>query len=165
MGLWGARGVFIAGALAAASLAGAAPAVACDVPAPLTYSTGGAPLKSGPTNDPLFPRQWALQQINVPAAWARGFKGRGTIIAVIDTGIDQTHPDLLPNLLPGADMLAAVRHAPDCPPGPEDDDGHGTHTAGIAAAAAGNGIGVAGVAPEAKILPLKAGDQNGSTVD
>jgi serine protease len=99
----------------------------------------------------------------VPAAWARGFRGQGTVIAVLDSGIDQTHPDLLPNLLPGADLLAIGGE--DCPPGPEDDDGHGTHTAGIAAAAANNGIGVAGVAPEANILPLKAGDQNDAPVE
>ena len=150
---------------AAAALWAAAPAAACDPQPALHYSSGGPPLVGGPTNDPLFKSQWALEQIKVPAAWARGFRGRGTIIAVIDSGIDQTHPDLLPNLLPGADLVAATSGRLDCPPGPEDDDGHGTHTAGIAAAAGNNGIGISGVAPEAKILPLKAADQNGSTVD
>jgi subtilisin family serine protease len=145
----------------AALLLWASPAAAQCPPLPSdTYSTGGVPFRNGPVNDPLFPHQWGLQQINVPTAWSRGFRGRGTVIAILDSGIDQTHPDLLPNMLPGADMLARWRGGADCPPGPEDDDGHGTHTAGIAAAAANNGIGVAGVAPEAKILPLKAGDQS-----
>jgi serine protease len=111
-------------------------------------------------NDPLFVHQWALEQIEVPAAWARGFTGRGTTIAILDSGIDQSHPDLLPNMLPGFDMLAKVLKRADCPPGPEDDNGHGTHTAGTAAAAANNGIGVAGVAYDAKILPIKAGDES-----
>jgi subtilisin family serine protease len=142
-------------------LLGAAPAQAACDPAPAnTYTPGGAPHKGGPVDDPLFGQQWGLLQIKVPAAWERGFRGRGTVIAILDSGIDQTHPDLLPNMLPGADMLARWRGGADCPPGPEDDDGHGTHTAGIAAAAANNGIGIAGVAPEAKILPLKAGDKS-----
>ena len=155
-----------AGLAVAALLALAAPAAAaCDpVPRP-AYGTGGSALASGPVNDPLFGRQWGLQQIKAPAAWARGFRGRGTVIAVLDSGIDQTHPDLLPNLLPGADMLAKVQGLPDCPPGPEDDDGHGTHTAGIAAAAADNGIGVAGVAPDAQILPIKAGDETDAPLE
>ncbi len=149
-------------ALVALLLSAAPAGAACDPAPALTYSTGGKPA-AGPVNDPLFPRQWALGQIRGPGAWARGFRGRGTVIAILDSGIDQGHPDLLPNRLEGVDMYARVKKIPDCPPGPEDDDGHGTHTAGIAAAAANNGIGVAGVAPEAKILPIKVGDA--STVD
>ncbi|MEE9473166.1 MAG: S8 family serine peptidase, partial [Acidimicrobiia bacterium] len=84
-------------------------------------------------------------------------RGGGTRIAVIDSGVDLDHPDLLPNLdvangynciTPGAD--------------PDDDNGHGTHVAGIAAAAYGpNGFGVAGVAAEATIVPIKAFDAQG----
>jgi subtilisin family serine protease len=138
----------------AALLLGAAPArAACDPGPPATYSTGGKPLTGGPVNDPLFPQQWGLRQIKVEAAWARGFTGRGTVIAILDSGVDLAHPDLLPNLLPGKSFVGS------CPP--YDDNGHGTHTAGIAAAAANNGIGVAGVAPEAKIIPLKANSPAG----
>ena len=138
----------------AAFLLVAAPAAAqCPASAPDTYSTGGKPDPAGPVDDPLFAHQWGLQQIKAEAAWKRGFTGRGTTIAILDSGVDLNHPDLLPNLLPGKSFVGP------CPP--RDDAGHGTHTAGIAAAAANNGIGVAGVAPEAKILPLKANSPAG----
>jgi serine protease len=147
------------GLAVAALLVGAAPArAACDPVPPSTYEAGGPPLAGAPVNDPLFARQWGLEQMRVPEAWHRGFTGRGTVIAILDSGIDQSHPDLLPNMLPGADLHAVATGQEDCPPGPEDDLGHGTHTAGIAAARGNNGIGVAGVAPDAKILPLKVGD-------
>lgn len=144
----------------AALLLGAAPArAACDPLPPPNYDSGGAPLADGPVNDPLFPRQWGLEQIRAAEAWKRGFTGRGAVVAVLDSGIDLTHPDLLPAMLPGVDLHAAATGQPDCPPGPEDDLGHGTHVAGIAAARGGNGIGIAGTAPHASILPLKVSDE------
>ena len=152
---------------AAALLLAAAPASAqeCDPVPAQSYETGGAPAAGAPVNDPLYPRQWALEQIHAAQAWKRGFRGRGSVIAILDTGIDQTHPDLLPGMLPGADLVAAARGAPDCPAGPEDELGHGTHVAGIAGARGGNGTGVAGVAPEASILPLKVGDEQGPSYE
>ena len=144
----------------AALLLSAAPARAQDcVVVPVVYESGGAPLAGGPTNDPLYPRQWGLEQIRAPEAWKRGFTGRGAMIAIIDSGIDQTHPDLLPGMLPGVDLAAQASGKPDCPPGPEDELGHGTHVAGIAGARGGNGIGVAGVAPQASVLGLKVSDE------
>lgn len=135
--------------VAAALLLGSAPARAqCAPPVAETYSTGGKPLTGAAVNDPLYAHQWGLQQIKVEAAWKRGFTGRGTIIAILDSGVDLGHPDLAPNLLPGKSFVGPCE--------PRDDNGHGTHTAGIAAAVANNGIGVAGVAPEAKVIPLKA---------
>ena len=133
----------------------------CLAPAPSSYATGGAPATGKAVNDPLFARQWALEQIAAPAAWARGFRGRGTLIAVIDSGVDLAHPDLRPALVEGADVHAQVTGEADCPPGPQDEYGHGTHVAGIAGARGNNGIGVAGVAPEASILPVKVGNENG----
>jgi serine protease len=139
--------------LGIATSAGAAPACPSTNYA---YNTGGAP-RSGPVNDPLFPRQWALTQIKAPAAWARGARGAGVTIAVVDTGVDLKHPDLRSKLVPGKDFVSNG-----CPAGPQDENGHGTHVAGIAAAVTNNGIGVAGVAPAAKIMPVRVLDAGGS---
>jgi serine protease len=122
------------------------------------YDSGGAP-GSGPVNDPLFPRQWALDQLNAPEAWARGARGAGTTVAVVDTGVDLAHPDLSSKLVAGHDFVAGRT---DCPAGPQDENGHGTHVAGIAGAMTDNGIGVAGVAPDASIMPVRVLDEEGS---
>jgi serine protease len=129
----------------------------CDRPA-LNYDSGGAP-GTGVVNDPLFARQWGLDQINAPEAWARGARGAGAVIAVIDTGVDLQHPDLQGRLVGGIDLVAGET---DCPRGPQDENGHGTHVAGIAAAATDNGVGVAGVAPRARIMPVRVLDAGGS---
>jgi subtilisin family serine protease len=122
------------------------------------YDSGGPP-GNGPVNDPLFARQWALDQLNAPEAWASGARGAGTTIAVVDTGVDLAHPDLSSKLVAGHDFVA---DSADCPPGPQDENGHGTHVAGIAAAVTDNGIGVAGVAPDAQIMPVRVLDAEGS---
>jgi subtilisin family serine protease len=122
------------------------------------YDSGGTP-GSGPANDPLFARQWALDQVNAPEAWARGARGAGTTVAIVDTGVDLQHPDLSSKLVPGHDFVADNN---DCPAGPQDENGHGTHVAGIAAAVTNNGIGVAGVAPDAQIMPVRVLDADGS---
>jgi subtilisin family serine protease len=132
-------------------------AAACSFPSS-TYDTGGQP-GTGVVNDPLFPKQWGLDQIHAPAAWARGDKGAGVTIAVVDTGVDLGHPDLSSKLVAGADFQAGKD---DCPPGPQDENGHGTHVSGIAAAVTDNGIGVAGTAPDAKIMPVRVLDADGS---
>ncbi|MGR6319532.1 S8 family serine peptidase [Micromonospora soli] len=111
-------------------------------------------------NDPLSAKQWGLRQIHADQAWTTS-TGAGVVIAVVDTGVDLSHPDLSGKLVPGATFV-------DCGPtscgngdwrGPDGTadagDEHGTHVAGIAAAATGNGVGVAGVAPDAKIMPIK----------
>jgi subtilisin family serine protease len=122
------------------------------------YDSGGAP-GSGPVTDPLFARQWALDQLNAPEAWARGARGAGATIAVVDTGVDLAHPDLSSKVVAGNDFVADKT---DCPAGPQDENGHGTHVAGIAAAVTNNGIGVAGVAPDAQIMPVRVLDAEGS---
>jgi thermitase len=123
-----------------------------------SYDTGGA-AGTGPVNDPLFAKQWALEQINAPEAWARGARGAGTTIAVVDTGVDLGHPDLSSRLVAGTDIVGSNG---DCPAGPQDENGHGTHVAGIAGAVTNNGIGVAGVAPDAQIMPVRVLDSEGS---
>lgn len=143
--------------IAAPQAAGAA----CTVP-PSSYSKGGAP-RAGFPNDPLFGRQWGLQQIHAPGAWARGVRGRGVTIAIVDSGVDFGHPDLKAKLLAGKDFVTTANglSGPGCP-GPQDENGHGTHVAGIAAAVTNNRIGVAGTAPGARILPVRVLDKTGS---
>ncbi|GAB3177948.1 subtilase family protein [Micromonospora palomenae] len=111
-------------------------------------------------NDPLYDKQWGLRQIHAEQAWATS-TGAGVVIAVVDTGVDLSHPDLAPKLVPGATFIDCGSAS--CGNGdwrgpngrPDAGDEHGTHVAGIAAAATGNGVGVAGAAPDAKIMPIK----------
>jgi subtilisin family serine protease len=94
--------------------------------------------------------------IHAEAAWRNCpvITGSGVTIAIIDTGVDLTHPDLSANLVAGYDYVDGDNT-------PQDGNGHGTNVAGIAAAAL-NGIGVSGVAPWAKILPVRVLDDEGS---
>jgi subtilisin family serine protease len=149
----------IAAAAVAAALAapGAAQAAVPCAPVATSYETGGAPTASSP-NDPMLGRQWGLSQIKAAGAWSRGALGAGATIAIVDTGVDLNHPDLKDKLLPGVDMVTDET----CTPGAQDLNGHGTHVAGIAAASTNNGIGVAGTAPSANILPVRVLDSTGS---
>jgi subtilisin family serine protease len=108
-------------------------------------------------NDPLVSRQWALERLGVHEAWRITTGAPDVIVAMLDTGVDRTHPDRPVNLLAGPNL---IRNEP-----PNDDNGHGTHLAGIIAAATNNGIGVAGVAPTAAIGAIKALDARGETDD
>ncbi|MBC7544353.1 MAG: S8 family serine peptidase [Candidatus Sericytochromatia bacterium] len=100
------------------------------------------------TGDPRAPEQWALSKIQAPAAWTLTQGSPETVIAIVDTGIDLDHPDLRAKLVGGTNIPAPQQT-------PKDDFGHGTHVAGIAAAVVGNGVGVAGVAPAARLMPVK----------
>ncbi|MCX8006599.1 MAG: S8 family serine peptidase [Coriobacteriia bacterium] len=113
-------------------------------------------------NDPLLDKQWALTMTGVPQAWDLT-RGSGTVrVAVIDSGVDVSHPDLARNL----DLVNDwdfVRND-----GTADEEyPHGTHVAGIVGAVANNGQGIAGVAPGVKVLPIKIIDAAGiaSTAD
>lgn len=108
-------------------------------------------------NDPLLTRQWALERLGAPAAWQITTGAPDIIVAMLDTGVDSTHPDRPINLLAGPNL---IRNGP-----PHDDNGHGTHLAGIVAAATNNGIGVAGVAPGVAVGAIKALDARGETDD
>ncbi len=92
--------------------------------------------------------QWNLRQIEAPMGWALNTGSDGVIIAVLDTGVDLTHPDLQGKLVAGYDF---INNDSD----PSDDQGHGTHVAGIAAALSNNSRGIAGVSWGAKIMPVK----------
>ena len=128
-----------------------------------------SPASAAP-NDPLYADQYGPQQVHAEQAWATS-TGAGTVIAVVDTGVDLTHEDLRAKLVSGATFI-------DCNPscgngdwrGPDGEaqasDNHGTHVSGIAAAATGNGIGIAGVARDAQIMPVKVlEDGSGSFED
>lgn len=111
-------------------------------------------------NDPRFAQQWNLAAIHAPEAWGDGARATGVTVAVIDTGADYSHPDLAASLLPGCTFVSAV--ATCGPTAAADDNGHGTHVAGTIAATTDNGVGVAGLAWGASVLPLKALDSTGS---
>ena len=98
-------------------------------------------------NDPEYSKQWNLHSINVEQAWDET-KGDGVTVAVIDTGVTKV-PDLkLTKFVEGYDFVNDKVSA-------KDDNGHGTHVAGTIAQSTNNGYGVAGIAYEAKIMPLK----------
>jgi lantibiotic leader peptide-processing serine protease len=111
------------------------------------------------TADPLSGLQWDMEQIQAPAAHALN-NGAGVLVGDIDTGLDYTHPDLAPNVDDAASANCVSGAAVPGKVAAMDDNGHGTHTAGTIAAAA-NGIGIVGVAPDVRIAGIKAGNADG----
>jgi subtilisin family serine protease len=110
--------------------------------------------------DPLSGLQWDMRQIDVPDAHAITGGNPEVLVGDIDTGIDHTHPDLAPNV-DFENSVSCIGGVPDQDPDAWfDRGGHGTHTAGTIAAAA-NGIGIVGVAPNVKIAAIKAGNDEG----
>ena len=105
------------------------------------------------SSDPAAAYQWSLETVGARAAHKVG-TGKGIVIAIIDTGVDLEHEDLKAKLVPGRNVMNPEAK-------PQDDDGQGTHVAGLAAAITGNGKGVMGVAPDAKIMPIKVLDADG----
>ena len=97
-------------------------------------------------SDQYYSQQWHLQMINGESSWAYGAYGNDVKVAVIDSGC-YPHNDLRGNLLPGKNYLDGSSNT-------TDENGHGTHVSGIIAAEM-NSIGICGVAPKAKIVPLK----------
>jgi thermitase len=106
-------------------------------------------------NDPDFSSQWHLTSINAPSAWSITTGTAGAPIAIIDSGVDSTHPDLSSKLVAGWNFLTGTSNT-------ADDYGHGTAVAGTAAAASNNGIGIAGVSWNNPIMPLLVLDSTGS---
>ena len=97
--------------------------------------------------DPYVGSEWHLSKMGATTAWDTT-QGAGVTIAILDSGVDGSHPDLLPNLVPGFNVYGNNTDTSDvC--------GHGTAVAGSAAARTNNGIGVAGVAGQAKIMPIR----------
>ena len=128
------------------------------------------------TTEPSTSLTWNLKRINAPQVWERGIRGKGTVVAIIDSGVSIHHPDIKPNLW---------RNQGEIPNNGLDDDGngfvddvrgwdfinndnnprdgelHGTHVAGILGAQENN-VGITGVAPDATIMPVRVLDRNGS---
>lgn len=116
-------------------------------------------------NDTFYGFQWGLQAINAEKGWDIETGSTDVLIAIVDSGVDLDHGDLAAKLTPGFDfvdyqgsggwrydLLGDYMHRD---PHPDDEDGHGTHCAGIAAAASDNNEGVAGVCWNARILPVR----------
>ena len=109
-------------------------------------------------NDPLWASQWGLPKVRADLAWNIELGKRSTVVAVIDTGIDYHHEDLADNYLPsGYDW---VNHDSD----PMDDNGHGTHVAGIIGAVTNNAIGVAGLAQISSVAEKVLDSGGGGTI-
>lgn len=125
---------------------------------PDTLAVGVDSRVQAQASDPLRPRQWGLDMVNAEAAWPIG-TGQGAVVAVIDSGVDGSHPDLAAAMIQGKNTRT---DRGDYSSPASDDNGHGTHVAGIIAARANNGKGIAGVAPAAQIMPVKALDADGS---
>src|SRR3954471_7815883 len=122
-------------------------------------STGDLPNLPATDGDTLSPLQWDMRQIHTPQAHAITGGSPAVLVGDIDTGIDFGHPDLAPNI-DIANSANCVSGAPVAGLAAQDDNGHGTHTAGTIAAAS-NGIGIVGVAPNVKIAGIKAGNAAG----
>ncbi|MCC6175288.1 MAG: S8 family serine peptidase [Chloroflexi bacterium] len=106
-------------------------------------------------DDPIYPEfQWSLRKIGMERVWEVTTGAPTVVVAVLDTGVDATHPDLVGNLLTGYDY---VNDDPD----PADDSSHGTYIAGVIAAIGDNDEGIAGLAWQTKILPVKVLDDEG----
>ncbi len=107
-------------------------------------------------NDPIYPMQWGLDHrgVNANAAWDLTLGSPSVVIAILDSGIDLTHPEFAGRVTAGWDFVNRDSVA-------QDDNGHGTHVAGVAAAAANNGVSGAGVAPGCSIMPVKVLDSAG----
>jgi subtilisin family serine protease len=118
-------------------------------------------------NDPKYPAQWGLARIGCPDAWDLTIGDPSIVVAVVDTGVDLNHPELAPLLVAGQDLV-------DFPPGatpqagwvfegdftgvdatPQDEVGHGTHVAGTICCLSDNGVGVAGVSWNARLMPVR----------
>jgi subtilisin family serine protease len=106
-------------------------------------------------NDPYLGNQWHLPKVNAPSAWDVS-TGTGVTIAILDTGVDGAHPDLVARMVPGWNFYNNNADTTDV-------NGHGTVVAGAAAASSNNGIGVASVAGGAKIMPVRVADANAYT--
>jgi thermitase len=114
-------------------------------------------LESAPPlpNDPLITEQYGLSRIKAFEGWAITRGSPAVVIAVIDSGVQLSHPDLDSKLVAGYDVIRSSAT-------PEDGNGHGTHVAGIAAAITDNGIGISGTCPECRVLPIRSLNDAGS---
>ena len=109
--------------------------------------------------DPMQGDQWALARLGAPTVW-QSATGSGVTVAVVDSGVQPDHPDLMGQMVPGHAFTGAGSESEDT----SDTMGHGTHVAGIVAAAR-NGVGTVGLAYGAKVMPLRVFDRAGAAWD
>lgn len=111
-------------------------------------------------NDPGYPNQWGLDKIKAPRGWDINSGSSEIVIAIVDTGADPNHPDLVSKSLPGwnFDAFSPGYNTADT----TDNNGHGTHVAGIAAALTNNSVGIAGACPNCVFMPIKVLDWSGN---
>ncbi|MEO5679901.1 MAG: S8 family serine peptidase [Acidimicrobiales bacterium] len=115
---------------------------------------GTGPALAQANAEPFAGAQWGLRQVGAEAAWDRT-RGRGARVGIVDTGIDLGHAELAGRVVASTRCLGTGGLPSRCGGSAQDDGGHGTHVAGIIAAPL-DGAGVAGVAPEASLLVVKA---------
>ena len=115
----------------------------------------------GPPNDPLFAQQWGLSVIGAPQAWNLS-TGAGVLIGLVDTGVALGHQDVGAKVVASTNCMNSGGDPANCSGSAQDDNGHGTHVAGIATAITNNHLGVAGTAPDARLVVAKALDSTGS---
>ena len=119
-----------------------------------SYSLSITPSGQSTVNDPYFHEQWALSRIGISGLWQVTSGQPDIIVAIVDTGIDRNHEEL-------KDKIVAEVNFTDSPT-THDDNGHGTHIAGIVVSNSNNNLGVAGLAPEARLMNVKVADGTGS---
>jgi type VII secretion-associated serine protease mycosin len=136
-----------------AAPAWSAPASAAAASATAAWSTAppapaGVSYQLAPADDPVRDEQWQLDYLDAKDAWERA-DGNGVTVAVLDSGVDAGHPDLAGQVLPGVDLVDGTTD------GRTDLVGHGTTVAALIAGRNDDGRGVVGLAPKAKILPVR----------
>ncbi|MET1038592.1 MAG: S8 family serine peptidase [Aeromicrobium sp.] len=126
------------------------PGVSVDVAHPMSIAAS----KPRRVNDTYRTQQWALNRLEAETVWRKS-SGKGIVVAVLDTGVRANHPDLRGRVVKGWDFIGSDNVANDA-------NGHGTHVAGIIAARRNNDRGIAGLASQATILPVRVLDGNGN---
>jgi thermitase len=117
-------------------------------------------------NDPYYAAyQWNLPKVNAPQAWDVTTGDPSIKVAVIDSGFDLAHPDGPAHLMLGCDYVRwrAVGFGDNCPSVSDDEEGHGTHVAGIIAARQNNAIGISGLAPNVTLIVIRTADETGDS--
>ncbi len=122
--------------------------------APAQQSTPPLSAQGVQPNDTFWSAQWSLRRMQAPLAWTLNQGASSVAVAVIDSGIDLSHPEFTGRLQPGFDYV-------EWDSVPQDQFGHGTHVSGVIAAAGNNGRGVAGSAWYVQLVPLRVLDRNG----
>lgn len=118
------------------------------------YETSCIQVASVAPDDRYFYKQWGVVRIHAPECWQITSSTPDILVAILDTGIDKAHPDLIGKVATEVNFTSS--------PTVGDANGHGTHIAGIIAANTNNGLGVAGVAPECRLMNVKVAADDGT---